>query len=69
VENKVPFSAVSVVHYRFYTDKQEIIAELAASDDVQCTVGHNATPFGQSQKPSLTDYADGVDTMSFLENL
>jgi hypothetical protein len=26
-------------------------------------------PFGQAQRPSLTDYADGVDTLQFLRSL
>ena len=26
-------------------------------------------PFGQAQLPSLTDYADGIDTIKFLTNL
>jgi hypothetical protein len=31
--------------------------------------GKNYIPFGMSQKPGLTDYADGVDTMKFLTEL
>jgi hypothetical protein len=26
-------------------------------------------PFGQTQKPELSDYADGIDTLAFLERL
>jgi len=32
-------------------------------------MGKNFIPFGQSQFPSLTDYADGVDTVRFLTNM
>ena len=66
VENALPFSAVSVLHYRFYTDRAAILAELHASPDIQAVVGHDAIPFGTAQQPGLEDYADGVDTMAFL---
>jgi hypothetical protein len=69
VENEMPFSAVSVLHYRFYTDKEQLIEQLKASDDIQAIIGKGFIPFGDSQKPALGDYADGVDTMAFLCNL
>ena len=69
VENAVPFSAVSVVHYRYYSDKTALLEELNASSDIQAIVGHGQLPFGEAQTPSLTDYADGVDTMQFLSSL
>lgn len=69
IENAIPFSAVSVLHYRFYDDKNALINELQNSEDIQCIVGHGLTPFGTAQSPTLTDYADGVDTMQFLTSL
>lgn len=69
VENKLPFSAVSVLHYRYYNNKQELAASLLQSGEVQCIVGHGLIDFGQAQEPSLFDYADGADTMQFLGNL
>lgn len=69
IENTLPFSAVSVVHYRFYEERRELIQELTNSDDIQCIVGHDFIPFGDAQKPSLTDYSDGVDTLEFLCSL
>lgn len=69
VENVVPFSAVSVLHYRYYDSIDSIQNELNSSEDIQCIVGHNNVPFGNSQKPNLADYADGVDTMQFLTSL
>lgn len=65
-ENTLPFSAVSVLHYRYYQDKNSLIQELSDSSDIQCIVGHGFVPFGCAQQPSLSDYADGVDTMAFL---
>ena len=43
------------------------------SNLIQCIVTNlkvkNAIQFGKSQQPSLWDYADGVDTINFLQNL
>jgi hypothetical protein len=69
VENVMPFSAVSVLHYRYYKDKGELTHVLEESDEVQAIIGHGFIPFGESQKPTLDDYADGVDTMAFLSKL
>ncbi len=68
-ENSSPFSPVSQVHYRFYTDKQKLAEELNGDQDIQCIVGKGHIPFGQAQYPGLMDYADGVDTMAFLKSL
>lgn len=38
-------------------------------EEIQCVVGHGRIPFGQAQHPELWDYADGVDTLSFLLHL
>jgi hypothetical protein len=69
VENALPFSAVSVLHYRYYSKAESILKELQDSPEIQTIVGRQALPFGQAQHPSLDDYADGVDTMRFLCNL
>jgi hypothetical protein len=37
--------------------------------NIQAVVGHGFIPFGNAQKPTLSDYADGVDTMYFLNLL
>jgi len=69
IENDLPFSGVSVLHYRYYDDAAALLAELHSSADVQAVVGRDGIPFGEAQKPRLTDYADGVDTMAFLTSL
>lgn len=66
VENELPFSAVSVLHYRYYSDRKALLLQLRNSEDIQAIMGHDLIPFGQSQKPALLDYPDGVDTMAFL---
>ncbi len=68
VENEIPFSAVSVLHYRYYTDKAALLSELKQNNDIQAIVGSGGIPFGTAQHPALDDYADGVDTMEFLCN-
>jgi hypothetical protein len=69
VENALPFSAVSVLHYRYYESKQGLVHALENNDEIQCIVGNGYTPFGTAQQPALNDYADGVDTMQFLIGL
>ena len=69
VENLLPFAAVSVLHYRYYTNREALVAELRQSADIQAIAGHGFLPFGTLQRPSLSDYADGVDTMAFLCSL
>jgi acyl-CoA reductase LuxC len=66
VENNMPFSAVSVLHYRYYDNKGELVKQLVASDEIQAIIAEGFVPFGDSQKPALSEYADGVDTMAFL---
>lgn len=68
-ENESPFSPVSQVHYAFYDDRQLLDVLLGKSSDIQCVTGHGYIPFGQTQSPRLTDYADGIDTMAFLAAL
>lgn len=69
VENDMPFSPVAVLHYRYYKDAAQLASELSASEDLQCIVGHGHQPFGSAQHPSLSHYADGIDTMAFLCSL
>lgn len=68
-ENVSPFSPVSQIHYQYYGNKEAVTEKLATSADIQCITGHGFTAFGETQSPSLTDYADGVDTMAFLAKL
>jgi hypothetical protein len=68
-EHSSPFSPVSQVHYAYYDDGKELADALANNDEIQCVVGHGYIPFGQAQHPGLCDYADGVDTMTFLLGL
>ena len=68
-ENESAFSPVSLINYEFYDDRNTTIAFLKKNNNIQCMIGHNLINFGEGQSPKLTDYADGVDTMSFLTGL
>jgi len=64
-------SPVSVVHYEFYHNTEELEVKLHEDTQlIQCIVsdlpGTGYLPFGSTQHPGLWDYADGVDTMQFL---
>jgi hypothetical protein len=67
-KNASLFTAVSQVNYEFY-NKAEELESLKNNQDIQCIVGHQATPFGIAQRPTLFDYADGVDTLKFALSL
>ncbi len=69
IENEEIFSAISQLHYSFYTNAGTVKNALAINKDVQCIVSHADIAFGQAQQPGLFDYADGVDTMQFMLTL
>jgi hypothetical protein len=68
-ENTSAFSPVSQVNYEFYDDKNAVVESLKGNKDIQAIVGNGFIEFGKAQEPSLNDYADGVDTMRWLERL
>jgi len=67
-ENLSLFTAVSQVNYEYYDSEGEL-ESLKSNEDIQCIIGHTGIPFGKAQKPLLTDYADGIDTMKFTMSL
>lgn len=67
-------SPISSVFYEFYDDLPAIESRLKTEhEQIQCIVGGkevaNAIPFGQTQYPGLSNYADNVDTISFLSKI
>jgi len=69
-ESNQLFAAISVVNYAYYSDEDALRQMLTHhGDNVQCIVGKGYLTFGTTQQPSLTDYADGVDTMAWLTAL
>jgi hypothetical protein len=68
-------SPISVLFYDTYQNQQELEHKLSAyPDKIQVIVSAGgwypgSLSFGQAQCPTVMDYADGVDTMAFLEGL
>jgi hypothetical protein len=69
-ETEELFSPLGMVHYHRYSSDVEVKAYLESNQEkIQAVVGNQYIPFGSAQCPALDDYADGIDTMSFLERL
>ena len=74
-ENEALVSPISMVFYETYTNQSELEQKLAIhKEKIQCVVSErgwwsNSIPFGQAQQPELWDYADGVDTLAFVNGL
>jgi len=64
-------SPIATVFYETY-DNLDVLKTILQknSDKIQCVVSKdildNEVSFGQTQKPKLDDYADGIDTIEFL---
>lgn len=71
-ENTEIASPVACLFYEYYDNLQRLEEKIKAQEEkIQCIVSKNAFwkgsyAFGQAQKPQVSDYADGVDTMKFL---
>ncbi|GAB5554499.1 MAG: acyl-CoA reductase [Saprospiraceae bacterium] len=75
-ENKQIASHIAGLHYEFYNEVSEIEEEISnRAEEIQLVVAQDGLlsvptfPFGAAQQPGLADYADGVDTLSFLLDL
>ena len=66
-----PIASLFYEHYDSLDDLKCLLMD--RKEDIQCLVSHKLfdaeVPFGETQKPQLQDYADGVDTMEFLLQL
>jgi len=69
VENESPFSPISQLHYEYYSNEDDVREKLKNDQNIQCIVSKNDIDFGGAQRPDVCDYADGVDTMEFLQHL
>lgn len=64
------FSPLGMLHYHRYITIKDVTVYLKThADKIQAVIGNQFVPFGSAQFPNLEDYADGVDTMSFLSKL
>lgn len=68
-------SPISSIFYEYYKDVEELAKRLEDdAEKIQCVVASaqlpvNSVPFGKTQHPTLWDYADNVDTISFLTKI
>ncbi len=67
-------SPIGTLFYERYNDLNTIQNRLKEdTEKLQCVVGRNIfeseIQFGETQKPALNQYADGIDTINFLKNL
>jgi len=68
-------SPISVLFYERYTDVDRVIKYVETeSSKIQCVVSKSPivkgwVPFGRTQSPGITDFADGVDTLKFILEL
>jgi hypothetical protein len=62
-------SPISNIFYQYFENIEEVYTQIdALKNEIQCVVSRQDIPFGKTQQPSLTDYADNVDVMAFLLN-
>jgi len=67
-------SPIASLFYEYYNNLNDLTIKLEMEKDkIQCVVGNQdidgIVPFGETQKPQLYDFADGVDTLEFLQKL
>jgi len=72
-ERNTLHAPVGMVNYTFYDDIKDVQEYLNEHrDEIQCVVSEKTKieglPFGTAQKPNLWDYADGVDTLKWLNS-
>lgn len=73
-ENEAVASRIGSAHIQHYDSLEQVQQKLnEQAANIQCVVTNTglegAVPIGRSQHPRLWDYADGVDTLKFLEQL
>ncbi len=72
-DNAALVSPISVIYYESYKDQQDLNNKLDQyRDKIQCVVSRkgwypDSYPFGKAQEPELWDYADGVNTLAFIQ--
>ncbi|WP_437368482.1 acyl-CoA reductase [Maribacter litoralis] len=66
-------SPIASLFFEYYTNEDSLKNKLYTNkDNLQCIVAsgfsEDEIAFGNTQKPKLNDYADGIDTIEFLLN-
>ena len=71
-------SPIATLHYEYWHDENVLQTRLKTdAEKMQCLVSNEpqrwnaatSVRFGEAQHPQLYDYADGVDTLAFLQSL
>ena len=67
-------SPIGAVFFEYYENDNTVIKSLKkCSEKIQCIVGknivENSVEFGNTQRPSLDDFADKINTLDFLLKL
>jgi len=67
-------SPIASIFYEYYDNLIDLKIKLHEDrDQIQCIVANNfienEVNFGQTQKPELWDYADGINTLAFLSTI
>lgn len=64
------FSSLAMLNYQRYSQASEVDSFINKHrNQIQVIVGKEFVPFGTAQRPSLMDYADGVDVMDWLQKI
>ncbi len=72
-KNENMVSPISTIYYESYKDQDDLNAKLKLNEGkIQCIVSargwfKQSVPFGEAQFPAVDDYADGIDTLAFLQ--
>lgn len=75
LENENLVSPISVIYFEYYVNQEDLNEKITTQKEkLQCIVSakgwfKGSVPFGQSQFPEIDDYADGMDTLSFLASI
>ena len=70
-ERNTLHAPVGLVNYTYYDEISEVSQYIKEhEDEIQCIVSEGTSidglPFGTAQKPELWDYADGINTLEWL---
>jgi hypothetical protein len=74
-ENEGLVSPISTLYFQYYSAIETLNDKLGTlADKIQCIASKDgfypaSVVFGNTQRPGLNDYADGIDTMAFLTSL
>ncbi len=72
-KNENMVSPISTIYYESYKDQGDLNTKLKLNEEkIQCIVSargwfNQSIPFGEAQFPAVDDYADGIDTLAFLQ--